>query len=168
MFEITPITSSKELDCGATCLKMLLDYYGIDVPLDTLSKECRTRAIGCTLLDVKMAGKRHGLDMHAYMIDGEEVIRQDRPSIVWWGHNHFCVCGGRDENGKAVVYDPDRGRYRLTEGTFCSIYSGIALFNGEPVDLPEDPAQGGELTSEERQRLEELEALAATLMGAFE
>ena len=167
MFEITPITSRNELDCGATCLKMLLAYYGTDVPLETLSRECRTRAVGCTLLDIKKAGAKHGLDMHAYKIDGEEVIRQDRPSIVWWGHNHFCVCGGRDESGKVVIYDPDRGRYRLTEGSFNSIYSGIALFNGIPDDLPDDPVQGGELTAEERQRLNELEELAEALMEVF-
>ena len=48
MFDVTPVTSRREVDCGPTCLKMLLAYYGIDVPLEQLIVECGENVWGCT------------------------------------------------------------------------------------------------------------------------
>lgn len=140
MYDITPITSDKETDCGATCLKMLLDYYGIDVPLDKLTKDCNTRLIGCTAADVINAGRLHGVKMHAYKTDIDGVLNVDRPAIIWWKKSHFCVLCGVDDAGSIVICNPDRGRYRMSKSLFGAWYSGIALFIGEPEDI-----DGGEV-----------------------
>ena len=155
MFDVTPITSSKQTDCGPTCLKMLLAYYGEDVSLDDLIGECNTRLSGCTAGDLMRAGKAHGLDMKAYQMSAEELIRQDRPAIIWWKYNHWCVMCGRDANGEVSIANPDRGRYRLSAETFAVMYTGVALFNGEPEDLPEP--EGGDT--------EELAEAARILLG---
>ena len=47
VYDVTPITSPKRFDCGATCLQMLLDYYGTKVDLDVLTEELNTRLVGC-------------------------------------------------------------------------------------------------------------------------
>lgn len=141
MYDIVPVTSDKPLDCGATCLKMLLSYYGHDVELATLIKECNMRLIGCTARDLKSAGNAHGLDMHAYEMGVDALLKMDRPAIIHWKHNHWCVYCGNDENGKAVICNPDRGRYRMDEAMFATMYSGVALFNGEPVALPDVESQ---------------------------
>ena len=91
MYDITPITSDKATDCGATCLKMLLDYYGIDVPLDQLIKECNTRLIGCTAADVLRAGRLHGVKMHAYKTDVDGVLNVDRP-LSCGGKRRISAC----------------------------------------------------------------------------
>ncbi len=135
VFNIAPVTSERETDCGATCLKMLLSYYGQDVPQEQLIEECGTRLIGCTAADVLRVGRAHELDMRSYKEDAEDVIKQDRPAIVWWMYCHFCVYCGVDEDGRVVICNPDRGRYRVSKGTFRSFYTGIALCNGEPQDL---------------------------------
>lgn len=132
MYDIEPITSTKELDCGPTCLQMILRYYGEDVDLDTLIKECNIKISGCTGADLKRVGNAHGLDVKAYRMDAEEVVLQDRPSIVHWLFSHWCVCCGLDEDGKVVICNPDKGRYRMSQGSFKAFYSGTALFNGEP------------------------------------
>lgn len=137
MFDVLPVTSPAQVDCGPTCLKMLLAYYGTEVSLEDLIKECNTRIVGCSAKDLMRVGKAHGLDMKAYQMDAEETIRQDRPSIVWWKYSHWCVCCGMDEAGNVVICNPDRGRYRMSQGIFKSFYSGVALFNGEPSDLEE-------------------------------
>ena len=136
MYDVTPVTSPRQTDCGATCLKMLLDYYGQDVPLDQLIEECNPRLIGCTAKDVIRVGKAHGLDMMAFQMDAVELMRQDRPAVIWWMYNHFVVFCGLDETGKVVICNPDRGRYRVSPGTFRSFYTRVALFNGDPQDLP--------------------------------
>lgn len=139
MYDVKPVTSDKEMDCGASCLKMLLAYYGIDVPLETLIEECHTRVNGCTLKDVMLAARAHGLaDAKAYKMDAEELIQQDRPAIIWWRYYHFCIFCGKNEKGEPVIINPDRGRYPIDTGTFKSLYSGIALFNGEPVTVPDE------------------------------
>lgn len=140
MFDIVPVTSPRPTDCGATCLKMLLSYYGIDVPLEQLIVECRTGIIGCSAKDIKYAGIAHGLDMAAWKSDAEGVLSSDRPAIIWWMYNHFVVYGGLDDDGKVVIYNPDKGRYRISAGTFASFFTGVALSNGMPEDLPGESA----------------------------
>ena len=144
---IKPIVTPELRDCGATCLKMLLDYYGKgeDVSLKELIKECQTDIVGCTGSSLLRAGRNHGLEMYAWgeIKPGQEVspnklaidvpiLEQDRPSIIWWRYNHWCICCGKDEDGKVVVINPDRGRYRMSESTFKSWYTDISITNGIP------------------------------------
>ena len=136
MFDVLPVTSPNPTDCGATCMKMLLAYYGVDVPLEDLITECNTRIIGCTAKDLLRVGRDHGLDMKAFKMDAEELVRQDRPSIIWWKYSHFVVLCGKDDEGKVVICNPDLGRYRMSFATFASFFTEICLFNGEPSDLP--------------------------------
>ena len=138
MFDIIPVTSGKSFDCGATCLKMLLAYYGQDVPLERLTAECNTRIIGCTGGDLLRAGRAHGLDMRAYQMDAAELVRQDRPAIIHWRYVHWCVFCGLDGDGKAVICNPDNGRYRMSVGLLTSFFSGVAIFNGDPEPIEEE------------------------------
>ena len=135
IFDITPITSPRQTDCGATCLKMLLSYYGQEIPLDQLIAECNTRLIGCNAKDIKRVGNSHGLDVHYYKTDVDGILTSDRPAIIWWLCNHFVVFCGIDDGGRIVICNPDRGKYRVTKGVFSSFYSKIALVHGE---LPEE------------------------------
>lgn len=138
VYDVTPITSPKKFDCGATCLQMLLDYYGTQVPLDQLTEELNTRLIGCTAKDMIRVGNAHGLDVKAWKETAEDVLRQDRPSIVWWKYCHWIVvCGVDEETGKVVICNPDKGRYKLSIANFEAMYTGICLTNGDPEDLPE-------------------------------
>lgn len=134
MYDVKPVTSAKPTDCGATCLLMLLQYYNKDASLDELNRECNTRLIGCSGKDILRTGRAHGLDMVAYKMTADELIRQDRPGIIFWKYSHWCVFAGRDADGRIWICNPDRGRFRLSEGIFKSFYSGIAFFNGEPHD----------------------------------
>ena len=135
MFDVKPITSERATDCGATCLKMLLDYYGIEADINQLIIDCNTRLIGCTATDVMRAGKLHSLDMKAYKTDVDGILNVDRPAIIWWKKKHFCIFCGIDDEGRIVICNPDRGRYRMSKSLFRSWYSGVALFNGIPEDI---------------------------------
>lgn len=135
MYDVKPVTSGRSTDCGATCLKMLLDYYGTDVPLEDLIVDCNTRLIGCTAKDVISAGRLHGLDMRAYRTDVDGILSADRPAIIWWKRKHFCIFCGIDDNGSIVICNPDRGRYRMSKSLFKAWYSGVAIFNGIPEDV---------------------------------
>lgn len=150
MFDVKAITSKVSVDCGATCLQMLLAYYGIEEDLKTLTVDCETNVTGCTAGGIKRAGIKHGLDIRAYNMVAEELIRQDRPAIIHWRTNHFCVFCGTTDDGKVVICNPDRGRFPIPVNSFKSFYTGTALFNGEPKDLPH--------VKTDKERIEELEA----------
>lgn len=135
MYNIEPITSPLTLDCGPTCLKMLLKFYGIDAELSVLNDKCDIQLTGCTAKDIIRVGNEYGLDMKAYNMTMEELLEQDRPAIIWWKYNHFCVFCGLDEDGRIMIVNPDRGRYGIPKTTFKTYYSGVSLFNGEPHAL---------------------------------
>lgn len=143
MYDVKPVTSQKPYDCGPTCLKMLLDYYGIDVPLEQLTRECAPTMVGTSAKTIMEVGRAHGLDMQSYSMDAAELVRQDRPGIVFWKFQHFVVFCGRDEDGRVSVCNPDLGRYRMSEATFATYATGIdkhpgqvvAIFAGEPITL---------------------------------
>ena len=73
-------------------------------------------------------------------MDADELVRQDRPAIINWKYRHWCVFAGRDEDGRVSVCNPDIGRFRMSEETFKSFFTGldshpgqgVALTNGEP------------------------------------
>lgn len=135
MYDVKPYTCSKATACGPTCLKMLLEYYGTEVDLDTLIQECHVGVAGCSAKDIKDAAIAHGLEPIIYQMDADELIRQDRPAIIWWKYTHWCVFAGMDVNGNVVICNPAIGRYGLDKGTFAALYSGVSLWNGEPHDL---------------------------------
>jgi ABC-type bacteriocin/lantibiotic exporter with double-glycine peptidase domain len=140
MFDIKLTTTNRQTCCAPTSLKMLLDFYGHDVPLDTLIDECGVSVNGCSANDVLRVGRAHGLEnLKAYRMDADAVFRNDRPAIIWWRGNHFNVYGGLNDKGEPVLFNPCRGVYPIDRGSFIALYSGVALCNGTPSDiLPED------------------------------
>lgn len=138
MFDVDIVTSKGDTDCGPACLKMLLGYYGVDVSLDDLIAECGVQISGCSGRDLLRVGRAHGLDMEAFRMDPDELIRQDRPAIVWWSYTHWVVMCGLDDHGNVIIANPSRGRFGIDQESFSKLYSGVAVFNGNPDELSND------------------------------
>lgn len=147
MYDVTPVTTKHGTACGAACMRMLLLYYGIDVDLETLIDELNVRIIGCSGADLLRVGRAHGLGMTAYKVDAEELMQLDRPAIIHWRHQHWCMFCGMDDKGNVVLANPSRGRYGIDAESFGKLYTGTALFNGAPLDgIPaEDNYVAGQL-----------------------
>lgn len=144
MFDVKLVTSRKSSYCGPCCLKMLLDYYGIESNLEMLAKDLGVGVAGCTAKDMIRVGRAHGLtDMAAYSMPPEDMLTADRPGIVWWEYNHFVVLCGKNDTGEAVLCNPSRGKYPIDQETFANkcakLPDGkyVILCNGLPEDLPE-------------------------------
>ena len=158
MYDVIPFTTGHQTACGPAALKMLLGYYDVDVDIDILIDECGVNIGGCTAGDLKRVGRAHGLDMTAYSMDAEELIKQDKPAIIWWKYSHWCVFAGRDDKGDVVICNPSRGRFAIDRGSFATLYTGVSLWNGEPQPLPEP----------EPSETEDLAEAARILMGVSE
>lgn len=149
MFDVKVTTSKAAADCGAACMTSFLAYYGINVTLEQMRKECNVQVSGCTAKDLLTCGRAHGLDMRAWReLEDDEapdgmpvtqvgIFETDRPEICWWKYNHFVIfCG--IEDGKAVIMNPTKGRYKISKSLFKAFYSRISVTNGEPQALPEN------------------------------
>lgn len=141
MFDIELVTTRKAAYCGPCCLKMLLEYYGIEADVDELAAELGVRIGGCSGGDMLRVGRARGLvELKAYNEPPAEMLTQDRPGIVWWEYNHFVVVAGMNEKGEAMVCNPTRGRYPLDVETFtnkCAKLEGgqyVIFCNGQPED----------------------------------
>lgn len=134
MYDVIPVTNKDQVACGPTCLKMLLSYYGHDVPLDELISECGLTVAGCKATDIKRVGNAHGLDITFWRMDAKDVFAMDRPAIIHWGESHYVVFCGMDENGEPVISNPSRGRFSLPRADFEDKFSNVVLCHGTPED----------------------------------
>ena len=134
MFDVLPITTDHATVCGPTCLKMLLNYYGIDVPMEELIAECGVGVTGVTASVLLRVGRAHGLDMKSYRESAQDAMMQDRPAILWWRYTHFVVYCGLNEQGEPVICNPSSGRFPISRDAFSRFFSEIALTNGETAD----------------------------------
>lgn len=137
MYDVKPVTTKHSVACGPACLKMLLDYYGIEADLDKLIEECGVKVNGCTAADLLRVGRAHGLEMGAWSMEAQDLLKQDRPAIAYWRYNHYVIFAGMDDGGDVWICNPSQGRYRIDAGTFTTLFSGVALCAGTPKDLPE-------------------------------
>ena len=120
-------------------------------------KESRTKQLADYLIaklnerveEVRLEDILFPVSDEAFLQKRDELISQDRPAIVWWKYNHFCVFCGKDDKGDVVICNPDRGRYSLSVGTFKSFYSGVSITHGTPEVLPEEPSDQVTLTQSE-------------------
>lgn len=135
MYDVKPVTTAHATACGPACLKMLLAYYGHEADLDALIAECGVGVGGCTATDVVRVSRAHGVELTAFRMDAEDVLRQDRPAILWWRYSHFVVFCGLNDKGEPVIANPSSGRFGLPKATFLECYAGIALCRGVPDDM---------------------------------
>ncbi|MBP3942742.1 hypothetical protein J5U18_04040 [Sphingobacteriaceae bacterium WQ 2009] len=81
------------MDCGPTCLKMILKYHGIDKSLGSLRNDCSLNRKGSSLMNLGVASEKNGLkSIPLVEISLSEIISGNfYPSIIPWQGNHFVV-----------------------------------------------------------------------------
>lgn len=147
-------------DCGATCLKMVSEYYGRKISRHRLKDVCNTHRDGVSLLGLCRGAKAIGLNPTSVRIEFEELIRcQFTPFIVHVNGNHFIVVYEISQE-KVRVADPGHGVIMLTRTEFLRRWStasddrneGVVLFlettpvflsaKDELADVPESSFKG--------------------------
>lgn len=125
------------MDCGPACLKTILKYYNIDIPLSYLREKCYTSKKGVSLLDISNAAEASGLKSIRAKITWEQLCNDvSFPCIVHWNNNHFVVVYNikKRRRGMTVyISDPAIGLITYTQEQFCKAWLfddshyGIAL-----------------------------------------
>lgn len=113
-------------ECGVACLAMILDHYGVSIPLDELRLECGTSRDGNSALDLLKTAQKLGLAGRGLRMDLPQLMAARKPLILHWQLNHFVVFEGF-RRGRAIILDPASGRLQVEKEELSRAFSGIAL-----------------------------------------
>lgn len=112
------------MDCGPSCLAMIVKYYGKDVGIDQLRKICSLGKEGVSLLGISKAAEVIGFKTIGGRLSFDILAHKALlPCIVHWNQNHFVVVYKirKHNKGKYTVYvaDPGKGLVTYTQEEFC-------------------------------------------------
>ncbi len=113
-------------DCGATCLAIVLDYFGKFAPTSEIQDLTDTGRDGVSVLGLVRAAEHFKLSARAVKADADVLRRLPIGTILFWDHSHFVVFEKSSRSFLTVV-DPARGRLRVRWEDASSSYSGVAI-----------------------------------------
>lgn len=131
-------------DCGAACLRSIIQYYGGNVTLERLIELTKTTKEGTTFYNLKEASEEIGLATRSYRVDDIEKIKEINIPFICQitknNYTHFIVVYKIKDN-KLLIMDPSIGKQSIDIFDFNNIWTGnIMLFEKvSTLPLEEDP-----------------------------
>jgi ATP-binding cassette subfamily B protein len=133
-----------QMDCGPACLVMIADMYGKKYTLENLREMSYITREGVSLLGLKEAALKIGLESYAAKLNLRTLIdKNPKAVILHWNQNHFvtlCNIKKKKITNKYLfkIADPAHGVINLNEEEFIKGWlskeqEGIVLFL-EPTD----------------------------------
>ncbi|MBD5196399.1 MAG: peptidase domain-containing ABC transporter [Bacteroidales bacterium] len=129
---------SDAMQCGATCLRMICGYYGVDYSSEFISEFCRATNTGVSLKGICDAARELGFEAVGCRVSMQEILHAPLPCILHWHQNHYVVLYKVSCNGKRFhIADPAKGKTVLTREEFeegwistrsAGVDKGVALF----------------------------------------
>lgn len=161
MKHIPFIQQPDTMECGATCLRMIAQYYGKQYSAETMQHICRVTREGVSMLSLSDAAEELGFRSVCGHIPLERVVEQRPfPCILHWNQEHFVVLYDvkRKRNGvlRFCVADPSKSLLELDEDTVRNAWISTCA-NGQErgilMALEPTPAFYGK--EDERKRMEQ-------------
>lgn len=120
-----------EMDCGATCLRMIARHYGRFYSLEFLRELTYMGKQGVDLLGISDAAEHIGLQSLALKTTYDRLVEDiPMPCIVHWKQTHFVVV--YQVTAKFVwIADPAAGKFKLKREEFEENWVSD-LEDGEP------------------------------------
>lgn len=122
-----------QMDCGATCLRIIFKYFGKLVSIHKIRKLCQTTKNGVNLLGISEAAEKLGFRTYGIRLSLELLHEAELPCILHWNQNHFVVLY-RIEKGKYYISDPSAGLMTYEEKEFSrnwfstkELHAGLSL-----------------------------------------
>jgi ATP-binding cassette subfamily B protein len=122
------------MDCGPTCLLMIVKHYGRYYELDYLKRQTTMSRQGVALLDIANVAEKIGFRTKSGWITIEQLVKKALlPCIIHWNQNHFVVLYKIKKTRRHFVFyvsDPGKGLLRYTKDDFLNHWVSTRI-NGE-------------------------------------
>ncbi|NOQ72480.1 MAG: hypothetical protein GQ574_10790 [Crocinitomix sp.] len=137
-----PFTQQSEgMNCGPTCLKMVLEQFGAYHSLEELAELCDLDESGTSFGDLTRASLQLNITTKNFKTSYYRLsLEMDKPVIAaHWHNTHFVVVYAMNQEFVWVA-DPDAGRIKYSRDDFCDNWlSGIEKTTGEGSILTFSP-----------------------------
>lgn len=107
---ISYISQLGSMDCGAACMTMIFNYYGLKVDIVDVGAEIHVGRDGVSLSIMKEAAEKYGFTFAAYKYEYNQISLQSKLPAVLCSGSHYVVVEKKTGNGKYVIVDPAKGR----------------------------------------------------------
>lgn len=126
------IMQHDSMECGVACLTSVLRHYGVNASLSRVAEVCSATTEGVSMLGMKRAAEKFGLECLSARVTLEELKECPLPAILHWNQNHFVVLYGLGRKGsRYCICDPGKGLMKLTEEEFTSHWLSVTSAGGE-------------------------------------
>ena len=126
-----------EMDCGASCLRMIARYHGRYYSLESLRELTHMGKQGVSMLGISDAAESIGFQSLAFNITYKKLLEEaPLPCIAHWESDHFVVVY-KVSKKHVWIADPAAGKFKLTKKEFIKNWAvpkgngreeGIMLF----------------------------------------
>ncbi len=149
MFSFPFYHQPDQMDCGATCLRMIAKHYGRTYSLQDLRQASSTTREGASLAGISEAAEKIGFRTLGVKVPYQKLVDDaPLPCIAHWNQNHFVVVYKIKRN-TIYIADPGHGliKYSKEEFTKCWVSDGkdegvLLLFETTPEFYEEKTIQG--------------------------
>lgn len=120
------------MDCGPTCLKMIVKYYGRSLSVQILREKSQIGKQGVSMLGISEAAEAIGFRTQVVKLNYATLTNElVLPCILYWNQYHFVVLYKVKRN-RLFIADPAAGLLNFTPDEFLARWmsdkaNGIAL-----------------------------------------
>ncbi|MCM5527873.1 peptidase domain-containing ABC transporter [Parasegetibacter sp. NRK P23] len=141
---------ANEMDCGATCLKMVAKFYGKEISIESLRNATQTTREGTSFLGLADAAEMNGIRTSGVKLSFNDLIEKaPLPAIIHWEQKHFVVVIPASTRHKIYVADPAQGIIKYEKNEFTSKWIGHDNHNSDGLVLLLEPSHDFRLYGEE-------------------
>ncbi len=102
------------MDCGPTCLRMVLKHFGRHYSAQTLRDKTQISREGVSMLGIADAAETLGLKTIGVKLSLDKLVEKSPcPCILHWGQNHFVV-----------LYSISRSNHKVGRSLLADIWGG--------------------------------------------
>ena len=119
------------MDCGPSCLAMIVKHYGLQPYRDKLRNLCSLGKEGVSLLGISKAAEKMGFKTFGGKLNFKVLASEvPLPCIIHWDQNHFVVVYKIIKKNTIYVADPGKGLITYNKEEFCEHWASTKN-NGE-------------------------------------
>jgi ATP-binding cassette, subfamily B, bacterial HlyB/CyaB len=120
------LLQQNEMDCGPTCLAMVMEYYGSRIPLNRIREQTEMSRSGSSLYGLTETAESLGLAAQGFTTQLNALAAMRLPAIAHWKGEHFIVVY-KVTKSHVIVGDPAYGLDKMSRADFQAGWSGAIL-----------------------------------------